>query len=911
MHITKLQVNHITKPFGFCLDQPDFSWRLEGNPAEKVRASRIVIKKGSLEAGDTGFTDLDPLGSTLPFVMTPRTRYTWCVSVLLEDGTIVNSEESWFETGKMEEPWCSKWITTASESERHPVFTKQFALSAEVKQARLYISGLGLFEAKINDTPVSDEVLTPYCNDYDLWVQAFTYDVTSLLNKENEISVMLGNGWYRGRFGFNAQNTDPAYGDIWKLTAELHILYQDGQEEVIITDESWKVKESQITFSNIYDGEKVDFTLAEKDDGNAVVLEEEVVLTDRMSLPVVRHQEFHPVLFTTPKGETVFDTQQNLAGIFALHIHEPEGTRIHLQFGEVLQDDCFYRDNLRSAKAEYEIISDGRERIVVPHFTFYGFRYIKIEGMTHLQESDMTVYALYSDIAMRGTLTTGNAMVNQLIQNTCWGMKGNYLDVPTDCPQRDERMGWTGDAQVFSATAMYLCDPYAFFRKYLYDMAREQSVSGGLVPFVVPNFHITQAACVWGDAATIIPWNLYLFSGDERILSDQYDAMKSWVDYICKVDGDDHGYRKQFHFGDWLALDGPKTAEAVQGATDEAFIADVYYRKSAYIVSAAAEILGLKEDAVYYKKLAEKVQAGIMHDFYTPSGRCAVMTMTGQILSLTEGLGDANQAKEILEKLLQFNNWKLATGFVGTPLLCKTLSEFGMSDRAYDLLLNEEYPGWMYEVKLGATTIWERWNSLDENGHITGIGMNSLNHYSYGSVTEWIYAYCAGLKALRPGFRKAVIEPVTDERLGRLDCIYESASGTYEVHWKILDRWHMHFSFTVPYGCAAEVHPPLYKHQDERTDRLFAKGFAVFTQGTYDFTYETSAPTDHVITLNSSVPAALENQDIRAYLETFSLFAQSEYSFGSRSVKDALMSTCGVTEEDLPAIEEKMLSYQN
>lgn len=910
MKIRNCRVSHLENPLGFQLGNPDFSWLPDGTREERIEASRIIIRKEGETAGDTGWTDMDCLGTTAAFPLSPRTAYTWKVLVRLQDGTVAEGGENRFETGKMDEPWRGRWIMPADAAEtRHPVFHRKFRTDGAVRRARLYICGLGLYEARLNGRPVTDEYLTPYCNAYDRWLQVQTFDVTDLLQQENELCVMLGNGWYRGRFGFD-QKEEPAYGGTWKLIAELHLTGEDGTETCIATDESWTVTRSCITFSNIYDGEHEDRTLAPAAPEKAVFCTEEAApLRDRMSLPVQRRETFRCRLLKTPAGEQVFDSGQNMAGIFRLHVREAAGTKIRLQFGEVLQDGCFYRDNLRTAKAEYVFVTDGTDRWVSPHFTFYGYRYVKVEGISSLREEDFEAVALYSGIRTASQLTTGHPLVNRLIRCAEWGMKSNFVDVPTDCPQRDERMGWTGDAQVFSRTALYLADTYAFYAKYLRDLAEEQKGSDGLVPYTVPSFHIHAAAAGWSDAAVLIPWNLYEFCGDARILSDQYESMKAWVEYMREREDADHGWTKQFHFGDWLALDGEKTPEAVRGLTDEAFIAAVCFRRSAMILSEAARILGVREDAEKYAQLGESLRESILQEWYTPSGRCAITSMTAQVLSLTENLGSPYIARDTLAKLLRFNNGRLATGFLGTPLLCPALSEYGMMEQAYDLLLNEEYPGWLNEVRRGATTIWERWNSLDENGRITGTGMNSLNHYSYGSIVEWIYAYCAGIRMLKPGFRRAVIEPTPDFRLKSVDCRYESAAGTYEVHWRITDRWHMHMEWSVPYGCGAEVHLPFCRTIGGPLADRFPRGIGYFTQGSYAVDYETDRPMDNIITLRSTVRDALKVPAVRAYLERIPLFAQSEFSFMNGTVSEALKS-CSVPEQAMDGIGRDLIAMQ-
>ena len=472
MKIVNCRVNHLVNPVGFTLDGTSFSYVAREAEGKTQAAARIVVSldpEGKEIIADTGKReDIDSLACLLSFKLSPRTRYYWKAQAWSDAGEEAESGLNFFETGKMDEPWAGKWITCDKTEKRHPIFGKSFTLEKEVKSARLYISGLGLYEAEINGRPVTEERFTPFSNNYNAWVQAQTYDVTELLSEENEICVQLGNGWYGGRFGFTAKGSEGYYGDDFKLIAELRVLYADGSEEVIATDETWTVKRGQITFSNLYDGEHRDDTLETVFEGKAFAAEKIPNLQDRLSIPVLVHEEIRPVeLITTPAGEKVFDLGQNMAGLFRLHVKAERGTVVHVQVGEVLQEGNFYRDNLRTAKAEYYYTSDGIEKDIIPHFTFYGYRYAKVEGPEDLSIDDFAGLAVYSDVTPAGSLTTGIEKINRLISNIAWGQKGNFLDVPTDCPQRDERMGWTADTQVFVPTASYLTDSYAFYHRYI------------------------------------------------------------------------------------------------------------------------------------------------------------------------------------------------------------------------------------------------------------------------------------------------------------------------------------------------------------------------------------------------------------------------------------------------------------
>ena len=847
MKIYHTQVNHLDNPLGFRMNRMVFSWKVKEAKGKKQSYARIRVamdeKMEELLFDSGEDSKACSLGYEVSITLTPRTRYYWTVEAGSDAGEKAVSDVQFFETAKMDEPWLGKWISCNSSEKRHPYFEKEIIPAKKLKQARLYICGLGLYEAYYNGKRIGDEYLTPYSNDYNEWVQYQTFDVTEELSEKGTLSILLGNGWYKARFGFSAREDKGFYGQEWKLIAELHLDYEDRTSEVIPTDDSWQVKRSKIVFSNLYDGEHRDDTLPELPIEKAVYCEPpKGKMTDRMSLPVRIHETFEPKeLIHTPAGELVFDMGQEFTGIFKLHVREPEGTKIHIQTGEILQQGNFYNANLRSAKSEYFYVSDGTEIDLIPHFTFFGYRYVKIEGIENLKKEDFTGLSFYSEIEATGFMETGHQLINQFISNVRWGLKCNFVDVPTDCPQRDERMGWTGDAQVFSPTAMYLEDTYAFYAKYLYDMGKEQSVLGGKVPDVVPSCGVESTACVWGDASCIIPWNMYLFYGDKSILKDQFESMRSWVDYITQVDGENHGWRYVFHYGDWLALDNPTDdVEQVFGATDEEFIANLYYAISAGIVAKAAHVLGLTAEEEKYAKLSKEQFETVKEEYYSKTGRCCIKTQTALLLTLKYHLSDNEElTKKQLMKLFENSNHKLKTGFVGTPLMNNILTDNGMNDLAYELLLNEEFPGWLYEVKLGATTVWERWNSLLPDGTISGIGMNSMNHYSYGSVMEWMFRHVAGIntKEEYPGVKSLVLEPTLNRKLGHVNASYDSPSGEYRLSWNLTDENHVTMEIDVPFDCTAKLVLPLVASgEKERLDRIF--GSYLLTAGHYEVSYE-------------------------------------------------------------------------
>ena len=884
MKIVNTRVNHLVNPIGYQLPHLSFSYVTEEAEGKKQKAAQIRIyadpeRKQVLY--DTGVQEqISSLSHNIDMELKPCTRYYWTAKVWSDAGEEAESDLNFFETGLMDQPWQGKWIGCDDSNKRHPVFHK--AISPEgvrngkkMSAARLYICGLGLYAAWIDGKRVGDEILTPYCNNYKKWIQYQTYDVTELLEnnagrgEESELSVELGNGWYKGRFGFASTPESGAfYGDSWKLIAQLVIRYEDGTQELIGTDESWKVTRSKITFSNIYDGEVRDDTLPETEAvpaivlGSAAELEQELPLTERLSIPVKIHEEIRPVaLIDTPAGEKVYDLGQNQAGIFRLRVHEPAGTKIHVQVGEVLQQGNFYRDNLRTALAEYWYTSDGEEHILEPLFTFYGYRYAKVDGASHLTIDDFTGLACYSDFTPAGSLSTGLPKINQLISNIFWGQKGNFVDVPTDCPQRDERMGWTADTQVFVPTASFYSDSYAFYNKFLYDMHTEQEMREGNVPDVVPAFDVpASGSSVWGDAATIIPWTLYEFSGDLNILKDSMAGMKAWVDWVERTDGEDHGYAHNFHYGDWLALDNPAGGvDQVKGGTEDAFVAYVYFYNSARIVERSARILGLSDDEAKYGALADRILRYIQDEYFTKNGRLAIEKQTGYVLALYYCLTEHRDRQlNALLQLLKAHKNHFVTGFVGTPLIQKVLSAEGRDDLAYKILMNEDYPGWLYEINLGATTVWERWNSMAPDGSVSSTGMNSFNHYAYGSVGEWMFRTIGGISPCleKPGFKRAVLRPVPNYRMKNAQMTYASAAGTYRTGWEVQDLTHIRLCVEVPFDAEAELQLPLAKADTILPwsgKELGEERRVILPAGSYELTYETDAPIVRIFTADDAL----------------------------------------------------------
>lgn len=909
MKLTNLKINGIRNPLGYLMDSIRLSCVVK-----EARGSHAVHVRAEVSTfGDFSETlhvvegELDTACIPLEFETALRTRYFVRITVTDDAGDSA-SEVTWFETAKQEEPWEAKWLTLQEGDTFHPVFEKKFTAEKEVISARLYISGLGMYAADLNGQKIGEEILTPYYSNYRTEIQYQTFDITNLLREENTLEVRLADGWYKGKFDLG--NKPNQFGDGFHLIAEIRLTHADGTETVIGTDESWNYRGSETEESGIYDGQIINRLLWAGRDNPWKIPQEshpEGRLIARYSLPVLEMEEL-PVqeVIHTPKDEWVLDFGQNFAGFPQFRANFPAGTKIVLDFGEILQEGCFYRDNYRSAKSQFTYVSDGREEVVKPEFTYFGFRYVRVTGWPgEVKAEDFVGKVLYSQMDRTGFLETGHEKVNRLYLNALWGQKSNFVDFPTDCPQRDERLGWSGDCQVFSGTACYNMDTAAFYQKFIHDLRTEQVKFDGIVPGRLPVQGFPIFSSVWGDVGTILPTALYRHYGDRKALEENYAMMKDWVDKITREDlkrGQRYLYDFGDQLGDWLALNG-RTSQSMQGGTDEYFIGSCYYANSVKMVADAARALGYAEEAEY-RALYEKIYAAVLEEYFTASGRLCIDTQTGYIVSLFTGIyRDKGVVLRDLRKRLYRDCNKLTGGFTGAPIMCRALAENGMTDEAFYFLLQEGYPGWLNCVNLGATTIWERWNSVLPDGRISGTRMNSLNHYAYGAVVEFLYRDVAGLQAAEAGFRKAVIAPMLNARLSYTRLRYESAYGTYRSEWEILPDGKVHLEVEIPFGCTAKVCLPHYGGEE----------IGELSAGCYEYTYQPTAEVRSKYTVKTMFKDMLADEQavaaIKQHTPMLMWFLGSGDEDFLHETPETLMNMgfMGFREEDVKKLQEAII----
>lgn len=838
-----LRVEYLTNPIGIDVVQPRLSWRIVGSARNTMQAAyqlEVGTSAASLARGaDLLWDSGKKLSDASVFVdyagpaTEARTRYYWRVRVWDGRGRVSPwSSPAFWETGLLQPTdWTAQWIgppATASDSlpSPSPLLRRGFRVADRVHSARLYVTSLGLYELYINGQRVGDQLFTPGWTSYRRRLQYQTYDVTTLLRPGvNAVGAMLGDGWYRGQLGFFGQRN--LYGQRLALRAQLEIRYESGRTERIVSDTGWRVSTGPVLASDIYGGETYDarqersgWAAAPYDDREwgvvALVDPPPAALVASLSPPVRRVRELRPVAVRrAPSGETVFDLGQNFTGWARLSVRGPAGTTVTLRFGEVLdRDGNLYTANLRAAAQtdRYTLRGTARE-VYEPHFTFHGFRYVAVRGLPAAPDSaTITGIAVSSDLAQTGSFVTSDSLLNQLQRNIVWGQRSNFLDVPTDCPQRDERLGWTGDAQVFARTAAFNMDVAGFFAKWLSDVAADQDPSGS-VPWVIPNplggdsmrFAGTAG---WSDVAVIIPWTMYLTYGDRRLLERQYPSMRAWVDYARRRAGTDLIWRPGWQFGDWLALhsDDPSYPGATTG-TD--LIATAFLAHSTDLVSRTAAVLGREQDATEYRARFQAIRDAFNREFVSRTGRVGENTQTAYALAIAFDLLPDSLVAVAAGRLAQdveARDHHLTTGFLGTPYLLHVLGATGHLGTAFLLLTQRTYPSWLYPVTRGATTMWERWDGIRPDSSFEDPGMNSFNHYAFGAVGDWMYQNIGGIDVdpAAPGYRRSRIAPRPGAGLTSASASLETAYGTLTSAWR-LDGKRFTLDVTIPANTSAQV----------------------------------------------------------------------------------------------------------
>ncbi|MBE8713061.1 alpha-L-rhamnosidase [Sphingobacterium sp. KB22] len=835
-----LKCEHLTNPIGTDVLIPRFSWKINSSDngvmqtAYEIRVSSEIGKLKNADVWKSGKVTTDA-SIFVPYngnALQAKNRYYWQVRVWDNKGNVSDwSEAQFWEMGLLKrENWKAKWIQQAEEktvqSAPSPLFRKTFEVGKTIKKARLYITSHGLYEAYINGERLGDAHFTPGWTSYHKRLQYQIYDVSEQVKKgNNAIGVMLGDGWFSG----NLMGGHHFYGKDLALLAQLEITYTDGSQLIVSTDDTWKnTTNGPIRTSDLYNGETYDANMElhnwatpEFADANWKPARSNASLgfdhlVTSPAPPVLAHERLKPIkIFTTPKGEKVIDFGQNLVGWIDFKTSAKAGDSLVFYHAEVLdKQGNFYTNNLRSAKQRlvYKFKGDKSESYH-PHFSFQGFRYVKVEGAKeNIDLTNIEAVVLHTAMPQTGHFETSDTLINQLQHNILWGQKGNFLDVPTDCPQRDERLGWTGDAQAFFNTAAFNMDVSGFFAKWMVDVKLDQ-FDNGAIPHVVPYYWRDKqgGSAGWADVATIIPWNFYQLYGDKRILEDQYESMAKWVKFMADNSTKDL-WNKGFHFGDWLFYTPADDVDGRAAVTDKYLIAQAFFGHSVQLMINAASILGKDADVKKYEDLLQKVKTAFVNEYVTESGRLVSGTQTAYVLALQFDMLPEELRPQAAQRLADnINSYQqhLTTGFLGTPYLCHVLSRFGHEDLAYALLMQKTYPSWLYPVSKGATTIWERWDGIKQDGSFQNEHMNSFNHYAYGAIGEWMYQQIGGIQPSvnAPGYKEFIIAPKPGGGLTFANTAFESAYGKIVSNWKI-DAGKMTLEVHVPSNTTAKIQFP-------------------------------------------------------------------------------------------------------
>ncbi|MCQ2430138.1 MAG: glycoside hydrolase family 78 protein [Clostridia bacterium] len=810
----------------------------------------------------------------------------------------------------------ARWLEVPCPHDRCPVCAViTFRLPPDASDARLSVTGLGLYRAFLNGERVGDDYLTPGCQDYDAAIRVNEYPVDGLVHPEaeNRLTVWLGDGWYRGRWGIDKPpaSGDRVFGDRCLLRAALTVRTGAGRVMVLSTSDadSWEGYTVPLLATDIYDGEIWDYTRAPAPLGPCRPaggrLPERVL--PFFGAPVRVREILYPTVLHTPAGETVLDYGVNIAGFVRVSGVIPPGRTLTLTYGELLQHDCFYRGNLRTAKARFICTGDGEPHVIEPYFTYFGFRYVRVEGLTEAELDDLCFEGVVLSSAGERTLscTTDHPGLNTLMDNVWRSQRANFMDIPTDCPQRDERLGWTADARIFAPTACMNTDCRAFYEKYLFDLRVEQTrYFDGDVPMYAPSLRGEggPGGAGWADAAVLVPWTLFFHYGEMEQLARDYPLMRDYAERLLEREQGRGLIRGAFTFGDWLSGDG-LSPQSLTGATDPDFITGAFLFRVLTVMAEAAAQLHWEDDTARYAGAADRVKAAFLDEYCAPSGRLCVTTQTAYVLSLAFGLyRDREPIVRDLKERLTGDLGKMKTGFLGTPYLLPVLFENGLGREAWRILCSREAPGWLYEVGLGATSVWERWNSVGPDGVITGTAMNSLNHYAYGSVCEAIWGYVGGLRAASPGWTAAVIAPHPSWQMKRFDLSLRTPQGEYRTAWRTSADGVFTLTGCVPPSASAVVMLP----DGQR-----------FTDVTGTFSFRTSAPLSRLVRpygldtplLDLAADSAASDVLMRLIPEAWRIVTGPNPDFLTHTLRFLpTLRMFGVTEDVLPALEAALAS---
>ncbi|WP_417512302.1 family 78 glycoside hydrolase catalytic domain [Microbacterium sp.] len=714
-----------------------------------------------------------------------------------------------------------------------PLLRTAFSLDhghGKVIRATLSLSALGIVEAWLNGEPTSDELLAPGWTSYEWRIRLVEHDVTALVTSQNALVLRVGHGWYSGHLGFTGQRE--VYGHERAAYADLRIEFEDGHAQHIVTDESWRSSTGEVLADDLYNGETIDARLRDDqctrpgfDDtswgGVRAVPFDTELLESRVSEPVRRVGELSAQrTWTSPAGKTLVDFGQNLVGFVRLRIRGERGSEVVLRHAEVLEDDELGTRPLRAAEATDRFILSGSDDVFEPTLTFHGFRYVEVSGWPGEVDHDaLTAIVVASDLRPIGTFSCSDPLLNRLHENVRWGMRGNFLSVPTDCPQRDERLGWTGDLAVFASTAAYLCDVDDFLCDWLTDMELERSATPEhTVPVVVPNvmkyldtgFPEPGATAVWGDAAAWVPWALWRAYGNEDSLRTAYPLMAAHARSVARALSPTGLWDTGFQFGDWLDPDAPAD-DPGRSKADTGVVATASAFRTASILAHAAEALGDLAGASEFAAMRERVGAAFRTHYVDGSGVILSDSATVYALAIVFGIlegPEADSAGDRLAELVRAADYRVSTGFAGTPFILDALSDTGHLDEAYGLLLEREMPSWLYPVTMGATTIWERWDSMLPDGTINPGEMTSFNHYAFGAVADWMHRRIGGIEPLEPGYRRILIAPQPGGDLTWADASLQTPHGLVRVRWDADDAAGLTAEVTVPEGTEAVLRLP-------------------------------------------------------------------------------------------------------